>query len=200
MVKDLAAGEPPKGSDRIVLFWDWFAYGSGGDAGWRKALWNWWSLGHVAVGVVMAFLVDIPLKEASSAVLFPLAGAFVGLSFAWAGNAQALLQTSEIENLSTKAEGGFADYVYTFQSAVLVILVTLGLWGLAGLGVLDRSCFWNCARWVYFIPESIVYALSSLTLRESWHVVLGAQYILVARRKILERKAEEQMAGDITRD
>src|SRR5688500_2066943 len=91
---------------RVILFWKWFLKGSGGKAGWR-AYFNRWSLVHIVVGGAMSFLVPLSLREASSAVLFPLAGAFVGLSFAWAGNAQALLQTPEIERLSTKALGGF---------------------------------------------------------------------------------------------
>ncbi len=108
----------------------------------------------------------------------------VGLSFAWAGNAQALMQTPEIEKLSIYHPGGFVEYVYTYQTAILAILVTLAFWGLAGLRVFD--CVWPSPFQprLYFAVRLFLFTLCSLTLRECWHVVMAAQLMLVLRKKI----------------
>jgi len=134
----------------------------------------------------------ISLKEASTSLLLPVAGILIGLSFAWGGgNAQALLQTKEIEDIAYFKKGGFEDYVYTFQSAIFLILVTLCFWALAGLNIFDSiwpTC--NNKIWyrlligfIFFLSLMIgfIFFLSSMTLRECWHVVLGAQQLLLMR-------------------
>lgn len=105
----------------------------------------------------------------------------VGLSFAWAGNAQSLLQTQEIDELSKYRKGGLAEFAFTYQAAILAILGCVTLWGLAGLGIFDRACFWQCNRYWYFAAAVGLYGSLSLTIRESWHVVLGAQGMLLMR-------------------
>jgi hypothetical protein len=169
--------------NKLPSFWTWLFRGEDFRAGWRK-YWNPWLILHIAVGGGLAWLVPLSLREAANAVLLPLAGIFVGLSFAWAGNAQALMQTSEIEIVADHHRGGFREYVFTFQSAILTILVTLGLWGLAGLGVFDRSCPWSCPWWGYSVVRIVLFASASITLRECWHVVLGAQWMLLAQREV----------------
>ena len=119
------------------------------------------------------------------------------------GNAQALLQTDEIEALSEEVPGGIATYAYVFQLAILVLLVTLAGWGLAGLGFFDLR--WptpvqpKTYRAVYFA----LLFLASLSLRECWNVVLGAQLLLLARRRIRQsphsrRVREDKSKTDVT--
>jgi hypothetical protein len=127
--------------------------------------------------------------------LASVAGIFIGLSFAWAGNAQALMQTAEIEAMTEKRAGGFREYAFAFQTAVLTILVTLGLWGAAGLGILDRRCFWSCSAATYFLAKAVLFFAASLTLREYWHVVLGAQWMLLSQHRIKRRPAEALPKG-----
>lgn len=112
----------------------------------------------------------------------PLAGVFVGMSFAWVGNAQAILQSPEVDTLADSADAVYTDYVYAFQASILTILVALVLWGVAALGYLDRPCFWNCPSAVYTIAGTVLFAFVSMSLRECWHVVLGAQLLLVSQR------------------
>ena len=130
----------------------------------------------------MAALVRVPIQEASQTILLPLAGIFVGLSFAWAANAQALLSEPEIEKLSEYLPDGISTYIFTFQLAILVILVTLVAWGLAGLGIFEAKIF--CANRMRFSIEWALYFLASLTIRECWHVVLGSQSLVLAQNKI----------------
>jgi len=167
----------------FIGYWHWFLKGSGGKAGFRRIL-NKWILFHLSIGLVLTLLVKIDLQTAANAVLLPLAGIFVGLSFAWAGNAQALMQTSEINEMANFHEGGFEEYVFVYQTAILTILVTLVFWGIAGLSVFDTQWPTQVHNKCYFGVKILLFTLSSLTLRECWHVVMGAQWMLLVQRKI----------------
>ena len=159
---------------------------------------NGWVLLHLAVGLVLTLLVRKDLETAANSVLLPLVGILIGLSFAWAGNAQALLQTAEMQALSDQHEDGFPEYVYVYQTAILLILATLVLWGLAGLGVFDA--IWPATarqRLGSLIPYKAVggllFAAASATLRECWHAVMGASWMLIAEHTI--RNAPGDHAG-----
>lgn len=174
----------------LTKFWSWFFYGTGGKPGYRRLV-NKWLLLHIVVGTALAYFVRIDMQSAANAVLLPLAGILVGLSFAWAGNAQALMQTAEIEELSEHHPGGFSEYVYTYQTAILCILMTLVLWALAGLKLYDD--LWPTAFKfkTYFLVKAILFTFSSLTVRECWHVVLAAQLMLITRRRIAKALAQQ---------
>lgn len=174
---DAAQAEPERDT-----FWEWFFRAGRTKAGWRRLI-NKWCILHVLVGVFLAWIVKGNLKDAASSVLLPLVGVLVGLSFAWAGNAQSLLQTPEIDELSDYHPGGLQDFAFTYQAAILAILSCVTLWGLAGLGVFDHRCFWSCSTRWYFAVAAALYGSLSLTIRESWHVVLGAQRMLLMRSK-----------------
>ncbi len=167
----------------FIGYWHWFLRGSGGKAGFRRIL-NKWILLHLSIGLVLSLLVNLDLQTAANAVLLPLAGIFVGLSFAWAGNAQALMQTSEIGEMANFHEGGFEEYVFVYQTTILTILVTLVFWGIAGLAVFDTQWPTQVHNKCYFGVKILLFTLSSLTLRECWHVVMGAQWMLLVQRKI----------------
>jgi hypothetical protein len=168
---------------RPLSFWAWFLRGKAGDPGWHRLV-DWWLLGHLLTGIALALLVPMNVEEAARAVLLPLAGIFVGMSFAWVGSAQAIAQSNEIDKLADKHPAGFETYVYPFQTAILGLLVTLGFWGIAGLGVFDRSCPWDCPSAVYLATAALLYALASLTVRLCWQVVLGAQWLLLYQRAV----------------
>jgi hypothetical protein len=164
-------------------YWRWFFRGSGGRPGFRRVV-NAWLILHISIGIFLAVVVRVDVPTSANAVLLPLAGILVGLSFAWAGNAQALMQTSEIEELSTFHPGGFAEYVYAYQTAILAILITLVFWGLAGLHVFDLVWPTAVQPKLYFVIKAFLFTLCSLTLRECWHVVMAAQLMLIVRREM----------------
>lgn len=173
--------------DPFVTFWHWLFKGSGADPGFGRIL-NWWLVLHIGVGVGAVFVVPGTLKDAANSVLLPMVGILIGLTFAWAGNAQALLQSEEMAQLAKFRKGGFEEYVYTYQLAILAILITLILWGLAGLSVFD-DVWPKCTGSIpYDVIKGILFAACSITIRECWHVVLGAQLMLLAQKRIRERK------------
>lgn len=168
-------------------FWHWFIRGTGERPGILRFR-DRWLLLHALVGVFIAVALPITLKEAATTLLLPVAGIFIGLSFAWGGNAQALLQTSEIEDVSNFRDGGYEEYVFAFQAAILLILITLGTWAIAGLAIFDDVWPTKENSKLYGVIASLLFFLSSMTLRECWHVVLGAQSLLIMRFKIKHSK------------
>ena len=162
-------------------------FGTGNGPGIKRFV-DLWLLLHIFVALILSYFLPISLKEAATSLLLPVAGIFIGLSFAWGGNAQALLQTEEIEDVAAFKDGGFSDYVYTFQAAILLILITICLWAIAGLGFFDLV--WPVAHKskAYKIIAFLLFMLSSMTLRECWHVVLGAQSLLLMRFHVRKQK------------
>jgi len=174
-----------------ISFWRWLVKGSGGKPGYRGLV-NWWLVLHVGVGALLAWVVRVDLQTAANTVLLPLVGILIGLCFAWAGNAQALLQAGEIEEMTQFHEGGFVEYVFTYQAAILTILVTLAVWALAGFEVFDSTWPTATRQTWYVAVKILLFTLSSLTLRECWHVVLGAQWMLLMQHKIKQSKKAEK--------
>jgi hypothetical protein len=172
-------------------YWHWLVEGSGAGPGIRR-FWNPWLLLHAGAAVVLTLLVSVSLHDAANTVLLPLAGIFVGLSFAWAGNAQALLQSVELQDMADHRKGGFAEYVFAFQTAILTIMVSLVLWGVAGLSVFDNLWPKEDRIWPYRAVKFVLFFMSSLTLRECWQVVLASQWMLLAQRKIKRARAEQE--------
>jgi hypothetical protein len=173
-----------------ISFWRWLVKGSGSGPGFRRLINNWLII-HELIGIFLAAIVQVDLQTAASTVLLPLVGILIGLCFAWAGNAQALLQADEIEEMTGFHKGGFVEYVFTYQAAIFAILVTLVAWAFAGFNIFDRT--WPTAirpHW-YFGIKMFLFTLSSLTLRECWHVVLGAQWLLLTRYAIKTSKKEK---------
>jgi len=180
-----------------LSFWRWFVFGIGGAAGYRRLIDIWLPV-HIMARILLAVLVPQGLEDAAKAVLLPLAAILVGLSFAWAGNAQALLQTSEIEQLTQHREGGLTEYVFAYQTAILAILTTLVLWGLAGLGCYDEVWPTQAKSWVYLTVKWALFFSASVTLRECWHVVMSASWMLIVRRRIKEGRGDKEdlMSGE----
>lgn len=179
-----------------LLFWDWMRYGSGGKPGYKTILDRWIFI-HLIIGVILGFAVPKSLTDAAVTILVPLAGVFVGMAFAWAGNAQALLQTDEIKVLAKNHAGGLRQYVFTYQLAVLVLLLTLSFWGLAGLGIFEKIFLSNHHPDAYRIVSVFLYGLSSYSLRECWHVVAGAQLLLLSRADIADRATFEDASTQL---
>jgi len=167
----------------VFGYWSWLLYGSGGKPGYQRFL-NPWLCLHAAVGVLLAIVVPVDSATAANLVLFPLAGIFVGLAFAWAGSAQSLMQNWAISRLGDYHPGGFQEYPYIFQTAILTILATMVLWGLVGLRVFDCVTKAVVGR---LIVKLILYSLLSVSVRECWQVVLGSQWLLISQREIRDR-------------
>jgi hypothetical protein len=174
-----------------VQYWKWLFVGADGHRPGCARFLDRWLFLHLLVGVGMAYVVPVSLSQAANAVLLPLAGIFIGLSFAWGGNANALLQTEEILDVSRHVAGGLAEYAYVYATAILILLATVAIWGIAGLDVFDKVWPTHDSFW-YGAISGLTYGVSSVALRECWHVVLGAQYLLLSRSKVQQLKRDKQ--------
>ena len=111
-------------------------------------------------------------------------------------SAQALLQTREISQLSEFHPGGFPHYAFSFQGAVLSILVCIVVWGIAGFGVFDSA--WPTPRLIYpyLGTKVLLFSFASLSVRECWNVVLSSQRLMIARHRLKSlrrnRKAQKR--------
>lgn len=165
-------------------YWQWLFFGA------RPGIYKFfdrWMLVHIPAALTLAIFLPRTLAESASALLFPMASVLVGLAFAWGGNAQALLQTPEVEDLASHHESGMLEeYAYTYQSAVLCILITLIAWAGAGLGFYELLL--DGKRCAYLAISFILFFLASLTIRECWQVVLGSQKLLIIRHRIKSAK------------
>ena len=168
-------------------FCKWLFRGLRSGPGYRQFI-SAWLIVQVAVSVGLAAAVEAPIHDAAQAVLLPLIGIFVGLSLAWVGNSQALLQASEIEKLAEYHPDGILTYVYTFQLAILVLLTTVVSWGLAALGVFGAPFMSHAV--VQFGIETGLYLLTTLAVRECWDVVKSSQLLVLSRYVI--RKYDKQ--------
>ncbi len=181
-------------------FWKWFFKGScelGSEVQGvksRPGIFSYldgWLIFHIAVGFVLMVLVPIQINEAATSILLPLAGIFIGLTFAWGGNAVSLMQSEEMNKIADYQDGGLQVYAFKFQSAILVLLITMVIWGLAGLKVFESLYKENSINILYSLVEFILYFLMSLTIRDCWHVVMGAQSMVLLQRsvkKIIEKQ------------
>jgi hypothetical protein len=171
-----------------LSFWRWFGRGGRRKAGWGRLLWNGWTPVHCAVGVALGILVPLDLSACANAVLFPLAGVLVGLTFAWAGNAQGLLQTEEMQELARHRDRGLRVYVFTYQTTVLVLLFALVLWGLAGLGLFDLTLFGFRSPYPYTAVKCLLFCVTSVAVRECWQVVVGTHWTLLVKEHLAAEK------------
>lgn len=150
-----------------------------------------WLIFHIVVGVILMVLVPIQVHEAATSILLPLAGIFIGLTFAWGGNAVSLMQSEEMNKIADHQDGGLQVYAFKFQSAILILLITMVIWGLAGLKVFESLYKENTINPLYSFVEFFLYFLMSLTIRDCWHVVMGAQSMVLLQRsvkKILDKQ------------
>lgn len=164
-----------------LYYWKWFFKGTGDLPGWRHFI-DIWLLVHLVFGGAIGVLTPLSIKDAADVVLFPLAGILVGIAFGWAGNSHALLQSDEIALVAGKGNARFTHYVYFYQSAILIVLVTLVSWGLAGLGLADSLIEGEVAHYFYVGIRVFLFILSSITVRECWQVVLFSQKLLLVHR------------------
>jgi hypothetical protein len=159
---------------------------------------NWRLFVDAVVGAAVAPLLPKTPAEMSTAVLIPLSGALIGLTFAWAGNAQALLQTKEISLVGKQHPGGINHFACLYQLAILVLLTTIALWALAGAGAFEMDVIKD-RRWAGYVVKAALVGLVSMCFRECWSVIDSFRYLLVSRDTVadaLNRKGKgEQNTG-----
>lgn len=177
----------------MINFWTWFFRGDTNEGQCSKskagisAYLDKWLIFHIAVGLFLMLNVPMRINEAARSILLPLAGIFIGLTFAWGGNAVTLMQSDEINILADYKTGGLRVYVLKYQAAILILLFTIVAWGLAGLDVFEILNCQSDLSILYKIIEAFLFFLVSLSIRDCWHVVMSAQAMILYKRKIRKK-------------
>jgi len=151
-------------------FWAWFFKGQDGSTPGWKGMFDGWMVLHIGVGC-LSYFVNEDLNAQAEKVIFPFSGILIGITFAWSGNITSLLSTRELSIISDIGGNGIQAYVFSVQRAILAILCTVVLWCVAALSKNN-----------YFFVKFLCYALSSYSMRESWQVILFAQYMTISRK------------------
>ncbi len=150
---------------RQLSFWHWFWHHG------LRAFWSPWLIGHVFIGSLLSFLIRDRLSTVAGTALIPLASLLVGLTFAWSGNAVALLQSDELQQLGKSNNGEvFRKWVFDYQVGILAVLVTTTAWSLLAAGLVNNDYVASASPWVRIAGRTAMFALSSLTIRECWSV------------------------------
>lgn len=176
-------------NSKQLSYWRWLFCGSGGKSGVRRLLLNRWFLIHCLIGIFLARFVSTDINTTAYTVMIPLSGIFVGLSFAWAGNVHSLLTSPEIDQMADQHKGGFIEYVFVYQTSVLIILLAIIGWGLSGLGLAKGFSLIQQHHYIKLGLRALLFTLSSLALRECWHVIWGVQVSLIIRKFIKDKKS-----------
>lgn len=168
-------------------FKHWFLHGNGHKPGYTRLLDN-RSIIDFCIGIVVVILVSTSLKEAAVAVLFPLTGVLVGVCASWAGPAQEVLTSKEMLPFLKEHQGGICEYFLILQTVVFVMLLSIVMWGLAGIGLFEglNSPKLDGAKFIYYIISSFLYAILSLSIRTCWEAVLYTHYIMHTKIQLLE--------------
>jgi hypothetical protein len=166
-------------------FWNWlFKFGF-------KKLVNPWAFFHLLFGSLFSLLIPINLSNTTFNIIAPLMGILIGLTFAWGGNAMVLLQSKEIQLLTSMKKEGLSGYLYTYQFSILILLTTIILWSFVGL-MINIQLGLNVYTTIFkLIGKIVLLALSSLSIRECWHVILSTHWLLISKLMIEDMKSDD---------
>lgn len=128
---------------------------------------------HILGALLFGIKIIDPTKFATT-ILLPFASIIIGISFAWGGNAVALLSDGALQTIAEQHKKGFENYVYKFLLSILILLGTLVCWLFVATGI-----FCGTSSILSNIIFYFILMLSSIALREVWHVILGVQYMLL---------------------
>ena len=149
-----------------------------------KKIYNKWILFHLLIGLFITFFSKETVERSSMTIMLPLSSALIGITFAWAGNISSILLEPHLKHRIQIRKSKIDDYVFTFQLAALVILTTLCLWGLAGIGVHPSSDL----PFLSSLFKIFLFSMISLSLREGWHVIYGVSALTIVRGQIPDIK------------
>lgn len=162
--------------EQMVSFWSWFFRKENTKPGWKKLFHRVWTPLFLFVGAFLSYVVPGSIQESALSGILPLAAIFIGMAFAWSGNALALIQSSTFKMAARRHAGGVREYAFTFQLATLSLLFTVVIWGMGALGIFDSH---NFLPSLYPVTKSVLFFVACVSLRECWQVMLAAQQMLI---------------------
>lgn len=179
--------------DLTLTFGRWLWAGSGGRRGISRVV-NFWMLLHLLVGSLIALAISAPLSRTSQSCLLPAFSILIGLTFAWIGNAQGLLQTKAIRLLGKETQGGLIDFIFAYQLNVLILLVAISIFAIASLSPFEQLKLPVFHPKIYFSAKALFYSTASLTVGTAWSTINGSHALLRAAATIEDALADSEDA------
>ena len=144
------------------------------------------------LALALAAVLRADSVDIAKALALPGASALIGLAFGWAGRSASLLQDKEFSKFVIEDGAPPEGYVYSFQLAVLTVLVFIGIalvmasGGLpVGTGVTSVDEFGN---------RALLFFVGSVAVREAWGTVdfVNKLTIQFYRKRELDLAVEEE--------
>lgn len=137
-----------------------------------------WVLFHLILGYCLQLFLKIPLYEVAMKAFAPFSALLIALVFAWSGSVSSILQAKEMNDIR-KINGFmiFKNYVFNFQLATLLNFILIISWIFLSL---DPFKGHQTNQYIYTSIRTIVYAFSSLVIRECWNMILRLQLHLIS--------------------
>lgn len=149
-------------------FWGWFFRGSEkSKSGLIDLLWSISTMFCVLTAAMLSYVArHMEFYELARAAIFPLTGIFIGVSFTGASFALSKLQSDSIRELISRDKGEIEYFVFGFQSAVLLLLISVVYCALGVMGIFSSA---PCA-WQYSLTFALFFLLG-MSVVQCWKVV-----------------------------
>lgn len=184
--------EEKQTDDRFVTYWIWVFRGAGDlGPGYRRVVEDRWLFFDLFLATILTFCLDKPFSSVAGAVIVPLCGVFIGISLAWVGSSYSTLDSDELRLMGSFHEGGYREYPFILQTAVLIFLTAIVLWGVVGTGILDPLFRERNTPW-YWGMGVCLFGSVSLCVRTCWKMVLFSHYLLISKERIMRMKRESE--------
>lgn len=167
-------------------FWEWLIKKDrDGDRGISNLL-NHWFWFHIVAAFIGSVCFKISELQLASKVAVPGAAIMVGLSFAWAGRSASLFQDKAFSEFIIRYGAPVEGYLYSFQLAILVVLIFLLLTffiAFGGFGITTGSNDLDRNINIFFIV-----LLGSVALRECWGSIYFVNKLTIQFYKLREKE------------
>lgn len=162
-----------------TLFWRWFFIGVNNEKPGLFKFLDIWLIFYIMISLIFSYLfknIDIKIDN-TLAITFM--GVLIAVAMGWSGNILTLLNSDEIILLSKKYHGGMLGYVFSVQTAVLSLFLTIILWLF-------------CYTFNSYILLGFCIFFSCISIRECWQLILLSHILTFARSEIILQSIKQE--------
>ena len=170
-------------------FKEWFFKGIDDKPGYKRML-TWKLIKYIFIGIALSLIVNQSIIKISSISIIPLLSVLLGVTFAWIGNSHMLMVDKNVLQVISKRKGGLIEYLYTYQLAVLILLIILVFNILNGLEfyqlLLNFIKFkiklnMNCISFLRIIYKTIIFSSLSYSVAIVWEIITISQWFYIIK-------------------
>ena len=164
-------------------FWKWVCTGIQDENGVSKSgfslFFDWWMIAHLTISSVCPTIFFNNFEQISTSLVIPLSSVLFGISIAWASTSFSFILSDELIKAARYEPGGIVTFIYSYQLAWLINLITLSVWLLGALVIRDIIPILSKNGYATFLFQFVLYFLLSVSIRECWHVVKQTSHLML---------------------